>query len=202
MPLGNDSAVAFLIPRCFRRKKTPPTPDTVGNIFEARMKQRMKKQNKRSNRARRTRPPPDDDIFATLDLLAARDQSTAKKYADRIGKKPWPQMLSWDSAAETFVSPPSSVGAEAGGVIGTTHTTTPPDIDPENSDGYTPQLTRQKVSQEALFRLQQLAHLDVSNSVPSFVYQVPRQSARKWSEATTKGSAGEYALLHSSTYNR
>ncbi|KAG6959480.1 hypothetical protein JG688_00010049 [Phytophthora aleatoria] len=44
MSSDNDSAITFLIPSCFRRKKTPPTAETIRNIFEQRMKQRLKKQ--------------------------------------------------------------------------------------------------------------------------------------------------------------
>ncbi|KAG7384496.1 FK506-binding protein 2B [Phytophthora pseudosyringae] len=189
MPVDNDSAMAFLIPRCFRRKKTPPTPETAGNIFEQRMKQRLKKQHKRSSRAKHTRPPrPVDNEFSTFDLLAVRDRSAATKNSSKRKQEQWPQGLSWDSIADTYLSPPSSVGAEAGGIIGTTHTRSPCDEDPEISSRYIAQLTRQEVSQEAAFRLQQLAHLDMGISTPSFVYQVPRQSARKWSMATTQGS--------------
>lgn len=195
MATNNESAIAFLIPRCFRRKKTPPTSEMVGNIFEQRMKQRLKKEAKRSYRVKYTRSRPVDDEFTTFDLLASRERAIATKYANRLRKEQWPQVLSWDSNADTYVSPPSSVGAEAGGIVGTTHTKNPRDDDPETSSRYTAELTRLEVSQEAAFCLQELAHLDLSSSTPSFVYQVPQQSARKWSTATTEGSVE----LHSTT---
>jgi len=178
MAKDSDHFMACLIPRCFRRKKTPPV---ARNVFEQRMKQRLRKQSRRAPEAKHTRLPPVDEELATLDLLDARKRAVATKER----RPPW---LSWDSLDDTFVSPPSSVGAEAGGVVGTTHTNTPPDYDPEASSGYTAQLTRQQVTHEAAFRLQQLARLDMNNATPSFAYQVPRPSARKWSMATTDGS--------------
>ncbi|KAL3662745.1 hypothetical protein V7S43_012148 [Phytophthora oleae] len=194
MAIENDNAMRFLIPRCFRRKKTPPTPETAGNIFEQRMKHRLKKQNKRSTRARRESPLQDTE-FAAFDLLAVRDLPLAMKNSPNIKQEPLPHLLSWDSVADTYLSPPSSVGAEAGGVVGTTHTRSIGELDSDISSRYTAQLRRQEISQDAAFRLYQLAHLDMRNSTPSFVYQVPRQSARKWSMATTQGSTGECLQL-------
>lgn len=186
MAVERDNAMHFLIPRCFRRKKTPPTSETVGNIFEQRMKHRLKKQNKRPTRVTRVwESPPQDPEFATFDLLAARNLTKSSRNTKH---EPLSHFLSWDSAADTYLSPPSSVGAEAGGMVGTTHTSELAGMD---SDIFTAQLRRQEISQEATFRLHQLAHLDMRNSNPSFIYQVPRQSDRKWSMATTKGSTGE-----------
>ncbi|GMF11247.1 unnamed protein product [Phytophthora lilii] len=196
MAMDNSGAITFLVPRCFRRKNTPPTSERAGNIFEQRMQQQLKKQCKRSSRATRARPQTTNE-FMTFDLLAARDRSVATKNPHKMKRKQWPQVLSWDSLADTFISPPSSVGAEAGGIIGTTHTRNPPDD--ETSSRYTAQLSQQELSQEAIFRLQQLGRLDMSNSTPSFVYQVPRQSAREWSVATTEGSTGDNRFLHSLT---
>lgn len=191
MPMDNGSVFACLIPRCFRRDKTPTGSKSTENIFEERMKQRLQKQRKRPARAKYAQPHSVDEEFAKFDLLAASDRSVAAKYANRIRKVQWPHLLSWDSVEDTYVSPPSSVGAEAGGDIGPRQTA---DYDPRILSRSSAQLTRQELSQEAVFRLQQLGHLDMRNSAPSFVYQAPRESARKWSTATTKGSDSLYSV--------
>lgn len=146
MPVGNGSLVACLIPQCFRRQKSPPpSSKSTGNVFEERMRQRLKKKTKQNRRSTRTQLRSAYEEFATFDLLAARDRSVAAKNANRVRKQQWPHVLSWDSAADTYVSPPSSVGAEAGGVMGTTHTNTPPDYDPETSSRFSALLTRQEI---------------------------------------------------------
>ncbi|KAE8891882.1 hypothetical protein PF010_g13754 [Phytophthora fragariae] len=195
MPMVNGSVISCLIPRCFRRDKTPPDSKSTGNIFEERMKQRLQKQRKRPARPKYAQTHTVDEEFATFDLLAAIDRSVAAKYANRIRKVQWPHLLSWDSVADTYVSPPSSVGAEAGGDIAPRQTT---DYDPEILSRSSAQFTRQELSQEAVFRLQQLGHLDMRNSVSSFVYQAPRESARKWSTATTNGSDSLCSVVHGS----
>ncbi|ETI51995.1 hypothetical protein F442_04870 [Phytophthora nicotianae P10297] len=175
MSNDKDSVISFWIPRCFRRKKTPPTVEMIGNIFEQRIMQRLKK-HKRSSRLKHSRPRPISCEFKTLDVP---DQPLLKPKQEQC------QMLSWDSFAD---SPPSSVGAEAGGIIGTTHMKNPCDV--LTSSRYTALLVRQETFQEAAFRLHQLAHLDMNNSTSSFEYQIPRQSGRQWSTATTRGSVG------------
>ncbi|KAF4041629.1 hypothetical protein GN244_ATG06142 [Phytophthora infestans] len=182
MSNDNVSVFSFLIPRWLRRKKSPPSAETIGNIFERRMKKRLKKQRKKPQREKHARARAASDGFKTFDLLAARDGRVHKP-----NREQGPQMLSWDSIADTYLSLPSPVGADAGAILGTTHTKNPSDEDPD-SGRYTALLTRHEFSHEAAFRLHELAHLDMDNSTPSFVYRVPRHSARKWSMTTTQGS--------------
>lgn len=200
MAPSRDSSIAFLIPRCFRRKKSAPVPKATRNVFEDSMTQRLKKQNKRKHVAKhiRQRPPSfeSETAFATLDLVAARESSHFAQCA-REWKDVPPPAPSLNSAADTYVSFSSSIEPDTGSTFGARQTVSSQST---ASDLYASRLVHQQISRDAAFRLQRLAQLDMHNSAASFEYQTPQEeptARRKWSVVTTEGSAGDYCLLSS-----
>ncbi|GMF45413.1 unnamed protein product [Phytophthora fragariaefolia] len=132
-----NAALVFRIELISIKEKLQPSIGVVAvtPVQRLRNRQRLKKQGRRSSRASHTRRLPFAEDFEAYDLLAAMNQLATTNSADTVGKEQWPHVLSWDSAADTYVSTPSSVGAEAGGTMGTTHVTGLPKADPDTSSG-------------------------------------------------------------------
>lgn len=160
----------------------------VGNVFEAQMHLRIRRQSLKTAEIRHAQDV--EAVCATLDLCRARFIKNRHRQAK--GTIQWvPQSIEkgmkspLSSKERTQVAPAERVDA----------------FDPGND----PILkVRQPLTENAHYRLNHLGGLDMSRAVPAFVYRNTLVSVHQYSEVATEKSAGIYRvprLLHNSRVN-
>ncbi|CEG36897.1 uncharacterized protein PHALS_04148 [Plasmopara halstedii] len=163
---------------------------SVGNIFEAQMHARMRRQSLKKAEVREAYDV--DAECMTLDLSGVK---SADNFQQGVGKD---RVVQW-------VQHPIEKAIES------------PSLFKKNSEclsaGHADALRRdsnlvlkvfQPLTEDAQFRLRRLGGLDVSQAIPSFVYQDLRMKERQYSRVATERSAGVYRiprLLHNSRVN-
>ncbi|RLN97904.1 hypothetical protein BBJ28_00011596, partial [Nothophytophthora sp. Chile5] len=209
--IAQRKAFAFLMPKSMvkrRRRRRVEVEKEVANIFEVQMRVRMRRQSVKQVELRVPRSV--DDYSATLDLREGsenvddgRSSAANEAQRSRVGRGNDVQPRRWvpHPIEEEVPSPPSSMGSEVPLMDAVEEIKDEDDRPTE----YIVTRVRQKLTRDAMFRLEQLGDFDMTKSVPSYSYRDSNEQVNKhWSVDTTEGSMGVYRLprlLHNSRVN-
>ncbi|KAE9328210.1 hypothetical protein PF008_g16228 [Phytophthora fragariae] len=192
-------AFAFLVPKTMigrrRRWRQLEREKAVGNVFEAQMHARMRRQSLKHVELRQ--PEALDADCVTLDLGSARSRDTSLEQRERAARK----VINDDKSPQWVPHSIEELGSSSSSSTDTYNIFSP---GREDEGDELVLKVRQPLTQDACFRLEKLGGLDMTLAVPTFEYRVFLGEEKDFSEDATEGSRGVYRLprlLHNSRVN-
>ncbi|KAE8997034.1 hypothetical protein PF005_g16356 [Phytophthora fragariae] len=178
-----------------RRWRQLEREKAVGNVFEAQMHARMRRQSLKHVELRQ--PEALDADCVTLDLGSARSRDTSLEQRERAARK----VINDDKSPQWVPHSIEELGSSSSSSTDTYNIFSP---GREDEGDELVLKVRQPLTQDACFRLEKLGGLDMTLAVPTFEYRVFLGEEKDFSEDATEGSRGVYRLprlLHNSRVN-